>query len=369
MEFIIQSYPNYTDNNLTDQCSSAVTVDDLNSSFSDEVVSVEELFVDNANPGLTFWDHLTNLLETTSNDECDSTDVNLDQVAGKRKRLDLETKKNVVEQYFMFCSSANENDEQKVSVRAFVRHNNEQAKQLKLESTNVYRWISAYKRGEYLSWETKIKLQTTRKVSCPMKIINHIDSTLNKRDKCHGVYNKVVRSPSIKGEYGVVARRFTPAGTFLGFYKGKVITGIANDTRNHDYTFGINRNTFIDASDYYSCFARYYNCSVLSADQNVCVEILTDWTNPQKAICFIANKDIKKGDEFIISYGPEYWDAVASKLPRCSPFRRVCNILSGKHGVQESIEPLFTLDAPTLAAEFGDDKSVSSDDGDSDYCE
>jgi hypothetical protein len=74
-------------------------------------------------------------------------------------------------------------------------------------------------------------------------------------------------------------------------------------------------------------------------------------------------------DEFLISYGPEYWEATAANIPACSPFRRVCNTLSGKTCCPESIEPLFSIDAPFLAAEFGDDKSVSSEDEDSDYCE
>jgi hypothetical protein len=100
------------------------------------------------------------------------------------------------------------------------------------------------------------------------------------------------------------------------------------------------------------------------------VEILTDWTNPQKAVCFIANKDIKAGDEFLICYGPDYWENTASNLPAQSPFRRICNTLSGKNCIQEAIEPLFSIDAPFLAAEFGDDKSDSEyEDDDSDYCE
>jgi SET domain-containing protein len=199
--------------------------------------------------------------------------------------------------------------------------------------------------------------------------LKYIDTTLKKRDKCHGKFNKVVRSPTVPNEYGVVARIFTPAGTFLGFYKGKVIVGVEDDFRDHSYTFKIGRNEFIDASDYLSCFARYYNCSLKSGHQNVCVEILTDWTNPQKAICFIANKDIQKGEEFLISYGPEYWEAKGANLPAHSKLKQVCDILSGASCALESVEPLFSVEAPFLAAEFGDDKSETSEDTDSDYCE
>jgi hypothetical protein len=329
------------------------------------------------NSDSAFWDQLSNLLAKTES-ECEE-DQN--RLVNKRCRLDIETKKNIVLQYYQFCNDGQDDDSDldgdhstktlgnNTSLRAFVKHNNSQPNSLWLEHSNLSKWVRAEKRGEFLSWELNINTQTTRKISNPKKIIKHIDKTLKLRDKFHGAFNKIVRSPTIPGEYGVVARKFTPAGTFLGFYKGTVISGIANDTRNHDYTFSIGRNKFIDASDYYSCFARYYNCSLKSVDQNVCVEILSDWTNPQKAVCFIANRDVKMGDEFLISYGPEYWEATAANIPACSPFRRVCNTLSGKTCGLESVEPLFSIDAPFLAAEFGDDKSVSSEDEDSDYCE
>jgi hypothetical protein len=333
------------------------------------------------NSDSAFWDQLSNLLAKNES-ECDYTnDDDQNRLINKRCRLDIETKKNIVLQYYQFCNdgqdeSALDEDHSttktlgnNTSLRAFVKHNNSKPKNLWLEHSNLSKWIRAEKRGEYQPWELNINAQTTRKITSPQKILKHIDTKLKLRDKFHGVFNKIVRSPSVPGEYGVVARKFTPAGTFLGFYKGTVISGIANDTRNHDYTFGIGRNKFIDASDYYSCFARYYNCSLKSVDQNVCVEILSDWTNPQKAVCFIANRDVKMGDEFLISYGPEYWEATAANIPACSPFRRVCNTLSGKTCGLESIEPLFSIDAPFLAAEFGDDKSVSSEDEDSDYCE
>jgi hypothetical protein len=238
-----------------------------------------------------------------------------------------------------------------------------------LKYSCLVKWIQAEKRGEYVSWEPKVTDLSARKRSNPHFIMKYLDATLKKRDKCHGKFNKIVRSPTVPNEYGVVARRFTPAGTFLGYYKGEVIVGVKNDFRDLSYTFKIGRNEFIDASDFLSCFARYYNCSLKADEQNVCVEILTDWTNPQKAICFIANKDIKKGEEFLISYGPDYWKAKGSNLaPNCK-LKQLCDKLSGTNCILETVEPLFSIEAPFLAAEFGDDKSVSSEDADSDYCE
>jgi len=319
----------------------------------------------------TIWDQLICLRENDNNAGTAGGKI----LVKRRSRLDLETKKKIVAQYYLYCETVVE-DANKIkksseipSIRGFVKHNNKQPDRLQLGVTNLSRWLLADKRGEYKPWEAELAYLSSRKASCPKEIVKHIDSTLKKRDKYHGVFNKIVRSPSLKGEYGVVARRFTPAGTFLGFYKGEVITGVQNDTRNHNYTFKIGKNKFIDATDYYSCFARYYNCSLKSTEQNVCVELLTDWTNPQKAVCFIANIDIRKGDEFLISYGPEYWEATASKLNASNPFRKVCNTLSGKNSILENIEPLYSLDAHSMAADFGDDKSVSSDNGDSDYCD
>ncbi len=318
----------------------------------------------------TIWDQLAIcLLEKNA-------ETSEQSLVKKRTRLDLETKKKIVLQYYKFCEitpAKNQDDDadssETPSLRSFVTYNNTQTNHRRLELSSLSRWIRAEKRGEYQTWEKQLMNVGNRKISCPKKIVKYLDSTLKKRDKYHGVFNKIVRSPSLVGEYGVVARRFTPAGTFLGYYKGEVITGVENDTRNHNYTFKIGKNKFIDASEFLSCFARYYNCSLKSTEQNVCVELLTDWTNPQKAVCFIANIDIKKGDEFLISYGPEYWEATASNLPARSPFRKVCNTLSGKNCILENIEPLYSLDAHSMAADFGDDKSVSSDNGDSDYCD
>ncbi len=61
------------------------------------------------------------------------------------------------------------------------------------------------------------------KVCFVQKVIAKIDEHLATRDAHHGEYNKVARSPSVPEEYGVIARKFTPAGTFLGYYKGECI--------------------------------------------------------------------------------------------------------------------------------------------------
>jgi hypothetical protein len=296
---------------------------------------------------------------------------------GSRSRPTLRMKNQIVQDYYkytlnnsMVMVSTNE-----FSIRAYVQsYNNDPLNTRILHVSNLSKWIRAERRGEYMPWSGINKLDSrTCKI---VNIVRHLDLTLKTRDACHGVYNKVVKSPTVPGEYGVVARRFTPAGTFLGFYKGEVISGLVASKRieSQEYMFALNKNRFIDAKAFDSCFARYYNCAMRAEDQNVSVERL-DSKNPLMIICFIANRDVVKGDEFLISYGSAYWERAAKRAPANSPFRRVCNVmLDISPDKYETLEPLYSMDAPDLAAEFGDrteTEEQNSDDNnsDSDYTE
>jgi hypothetical protein len=82
-----------------------------------------------------------------------------------------------------------------------VRQNNaKKDSMLLLEHSNLSKWIRAEKWCEYLPWESNIQAQTARKKRAPQKSIKLIDKTLKLRDKYHGAFNKIVRSPSIPGE-------------------------------------------------------------------------------------------------------------------------------------------------------------------------
>jgi hypothetical protein len=59
--------------------------------------------------------------------------------------------------------------------------------------------------------------------------------------------------------------------------------------------------SYIDGSDFCSCFARYYAFSGDIHAQNVSVHRLAEWTDPDKAVSFMANKDIDKGEELVHS--------------------------------------------------------------------
>jgi hypothetical protein len=50
----------------------------------------------------------------------------------------------------------------------------------------------------------------------------------------------------------------------------------------------LNDHSHIDGSDFMSCFARYYVSSSKEEKQNVSVERLSEWTDPNRAVCFIA---------------------------------------------------------------------------------
>jgi hypothetical protein len=70
--------------------------------------------------------------------------------------------------------------------------------------------------------------------------------------------------------------------------------------------FALNDFSHVDGSDFMSCFARYYVRSSHKEKQNVSVERLSEWTDSNRAVCFIASKDISAGSELIIAANQEY---------------------------------------------------------------
>ena len=298
--------------------------------------------------------------------------VNEQEEFGKisRKRLRLCDKKEIVDCFHTFVvDNSSIVSTTETSMKAFVKGYNNELHSTKISLSNLSKWVKAEKRGEYMTWNQINRLEAY--ISHNSKILLGIDFTLKQRDIYHAVYNRVAKSPSLPDEYGVVARKFTPAGTFLGFYKGEVVDGLEASKRSPEYMFIIGKNKFIDARDYKSCYARYYNCAMKASDQNVSVERI-EWTNPQKAICFIANRDVAKGEEFLISYGSSYWEAAVCKASSTSAFRRVCTfMINHAPDNYQTADALYSVDAPSLAAAFEDDISDSEEtketEVDSDY--
>jgi hypothetical protein len=91
----------------------------------------------------------------------------------------------------------------------------------KIDESSLGKWILAEKNGEFMPWSGANGLE---KKSCSLRIIaDEMDYKLSDRDVHHGEYNQIAKSPSTSRGYGVIARQFTPAGTFLGYYKGECI--------------------------------------------------------------------------------------------------------------------------------------------------
>jgi hypothetical protein len=305
-------------------------------------------------------DLMSNYSDDTLSVDLSCTPNKTKRKRNERKRLTLLEKKDIVQKFYNYLDETDKVTTD-AHIKEFVKIFNKDSDQ-RIGLSSISKWIRAEKQGEFLSWGGANCLD--RKVCFVQNVIEKIDEHLKDRDVYHGEYNEVAKSPSIPEEYGVITRKFTPAGTFLGFYKGECIDSKEAELRHDfDYIFCIGEGKFIDAIKLLSCFARYYNCAVNRSDQNVCVERLL-WTNPQKAICFITTKDVKKGEEFLISYGCECWERQSSKALMSASFRRVCNRLNKKLSYKyQPQEELYSYQAPEMAREFGDDRS-DSDDGD-----
>jgi hypothetical protein len=279
--------------------------------------------------------------------------------ASSRIRPTLRMKLAVVNEYYDFIKT---NELSLSCINGFsIRNYVETVKGNSLKVNNLSKWVRAERRGEYKEWDGLNRLDSyTCKVN---NIVRRIDFILKARDPHHGRYNQVTKSPSLPGEYGIIARKFIPPGTFLGFYKGEVINGAEANRRvdTQEYMFALARNKFIDAKAFDSCFARYYNCALKACDQNVSVERLPS-SNPLKQIGFIANREIPEGAELFISYGSAYWERAALNAPQNSPFRKVCNLMIFQQpGDFETLDPKYSLEAPVLAANFGDNSDVEQD--------
>jgi hypothetical protein len=90
----------------------------------------------------------------------------------------------------------------------------------------------------------------------------------------------------------------------LGFFKGDYVVSLG--TLSGRYKFALNDFSHVDGSDLLSCFTRYYARSSNKEKQNVSVERLSEWSDSNRAVCFIASKDISVGSELIIATNQEY---------------------------------------------------------------
>jgi SET domain-containing protein len=109
---------------------------------------------------------------------------------------------------------------------------------------------------------------------------------------------------------GCFAAVFIPAGTIIGPYKGKYMTlRQRNDIMNGAYIWKINENRFVDAIDHIKNNPlRYVNGTKtpLQKNRTNCAVKFLGPTNKER-VYYMTIKDIKKGEELLVSYGNNYF--------------------------------------------------------------
>jgi hypothetical protein len=191
--------------------------------------------------------------------------------------------------------------QQQTSIRAFLVQFN-RGKPVVLDVPSVYRWLKSFNRGEYEELNGENDLN---KLKCNSeKILKIMGKSLKRKFPDSAVWNKLAKSKNSPDHYGVFAKKDIPSGTMLGFFNGKEAISVAKLVGPHKYK--LNDYTHVDGSDFVSCFARYYVSSSKEEKQNVTVQRLKEWSDSNRAICFIANKDISAGSELIIASDQDY---------------------------------------------------------------
>ena len=170
----------------------------------------------------------------------------------------------------------------------------------------LFKWLKAHKRGELEEWGGLNDLSKSNAKA--QKIMGHIYRSIKERDPDTAYWNKIVRKSQISPDkYGVIAVRFVPRGTVLGFFKGDCVTSSTPITMSGFHRYELDRFTFIDGSSFKSCFARYYSCSRNVQKQNVSVHRLQNYSSPNRRVCFMSLRDIEKGEEFVVAHNQDFF--------------------------------------------------------------
>jgi SET domain-containing protein len=117
-----------------------------------------------------------------------------------------------------------------------------------------------------------------------------------------------------KAGNGVFAKKTIPKGVFLGYYLGDIICEKEYDRlKNKAYIFAVvvptvgkkTKEIFINALDTrISNWTRYVNgAKTKNQEHLINIEAIQEGFN----ICYYSLKQIKPGDELIMSYGEDYW--------------------------------------------------------------
>jgi hypothetical protein len=193
-------------------------------------------------------------------------------------------------------------------------NNNDPIKLIDFIDNRIFHsWIRAFKRGDYDSWGGMNDLSSYKANSA--EIVRHLNKTLSQKHVGHGTLNEIVIKHEDKShEYGVIAKKDIPINSFIGYYMGKVVDCSEANRRvwDHEYMILLNKTEFVDSSDKYSCFARYYKCSIDPAAQNVCI-LRQKTINPQNNIVLVTTKNVEKGSELVLSCEEVGWSRSVMK--------------------------------------------------------
>ena len=125
-------------------------------------------------------------------------------------------------------------------------------------------------------------------------------------------YLQVKKSKLPGAGKGLFTKQFIAKGSLITEYKGKISTWKeiqGNDTFN-GYVFYINKNHVIDAMKTLSAIGRYAN-DAKGAGRVRGLKNNSDYDIVNKKVYIRATADINAGDEILVNYGKEYWEAIS----------------------------------------------------------
>lgn len=122
----------------------------------------------------------------------------------------------------------------------------------------------------------------------------------------------VVKKSNLPGAgKGLFARHFIPKGTPIAEYTGKIKTwkDVKEESGNNVYLYYMNRNHVIDARNHKKSKARYANDArglkrIKGFSNNAA------YTERGSRVFIESTKDIAPGEEILVNYGKEYWEAI-----------------------------------------------------------
>lgn len=121
----------------------------------------------------------------------------------------------------------------------------------------------------------------------------------------------VIKRSKIPGAgKGLFTKKFIEKGTRIVQYKGKLTVWKAIQQQQFNgYVYYIKRNLVIDARNYTKTFGRYAN-DAKGIGKLKKLNNNSRYVEDGQKVFIEAIKDINAGEEILVSYGKEYWDAV-----------------------------------------------------------